>query len=56
MSDTIIASIITGIVSLIVGFISGYKYCFKTNIVKRQFQKARDNASQIQVGELNGKK
>lgn len=56
MSDTIIASIITGIISLIVGFFSGYKYCFKTKIVKTLTQKAGNNSTQIQVGEINAKK
>jgi putative flippase GtrA len=56
MSDTIIASIISGIVSLVVGFFSGYKYCFKTKIVNNQSQKALDNATQIQVGGINEKK
>lgn len=53
MSDTIIASIITGVFSLIVGFISGYSYCLKIN--KKSCQKARDNATQIQVGDINAK-
>ena len=55
MSDTIIAAIITGIVSIIVGFITGYNYCIKVKVSKNQKQKARDNAIQIQVGEKNAK-
>ena len=55
MSDTIIASLITGAVSLIVGFLTGYNYCIKVKVAKSQKQKARDNAIQIQVGEKNGK-
>lgn len=30
MSDTIVAAIITGVISLIVGFTSGYTYCLKS--------------------------
>lgn len=50
MSDTIIASLITGFISLIVGFISGYTYCI--NFSKKYKQKARDNSTQIQVGDI----
>ena len=55
MSDTIISSIITGVISIIIGFYSGYKYCIKTKITKTLYQKAGDNATQIQVGETNAK-
>lgn len=53
MSDTIIAAIITGVVSLIVGFASGYTCCIRFS--KKFNQKARDNATQIQVGDINAK-
>lgn len=55
MSDTIIASIITGLASLIVGFVTGYNYCIKVNVSKIQKQKAGDDSIQIQVGEKNDK-
>lgn len=53
MGETIIASIITGVCSLIVGFISGYNYCVKVNKINKQ--NARDNAIQIQSGDINVK-
>lgn len=53
MSDTIIASIIIGIISLIVGFVSGYSYCIKFN--KKYSQKAGNDSAQIQVGDINVK-
>lgn len=56
MSDTIVAAIISGVLGLLGGFISGYGVCkFKIN-KKMQIQKAGENSLQIQVGELNGKK
>lgn len=55
MSDTIIAAIITGVVSLIVGFISGYGFCIKINV--KNIQRAKDNANQIQInGGINAKR
>ena len=56
MSDTIIASIITGILSLIGGFITGYQYCLKNITKKSQKQKARNNSVQIQIGDVNERK
>lgn len=53
MSDTIVAAIITGVISLIVGFTSGYTYCSKSQ--KKYVQKAKNNATQIQVGDINAK-
>lgn len=53
MSDTIIAAIITGVVSQIVGFYSGYACCIKFS--KKFNQKVRDNATQIQVGDISAK-
>ena len=53
MTDTIIAAIITGIFSLIVGFASGYACCIKFS--KKINQKARDNVTQIQVGDISVK-
>lgn len=54
MSDTVVSAIITGIFSLIAGFISGYQYCLKIN--KKYSQKARDNVTQIQVGDISEKR
>lgn len=56
MSDTIIAAIITGLLSLIGGFISGYQYCLKNNIKKNQKQKAGKSSVQIQIGDVNERK
>lgn len=53
MSDTIIAAIITGVVSLIVGFTSGYACCIKFS--KKFNQKARNHVTQIQVGDIDAK-
>ena len=53
MSDTIIASIITGVISLIVGFVSGYGYCIMFS--KKYSQKAGNDATQIQVGDITAK-
>lgn len=54
MSDTIIAALITGVVSLIVGFFSGYKYCMKNS--KRYNQKSGNNSIQIQTGDIKNEK
>ena len=51
IDSNIIAAIIEAIVTLIVGFLSGYMTGIK--ITKKQIQKAKDNASQIQIGEIN---
>ncbi len=56
MSDTIIAAIITGVISIVVGFITGYSYCLKIKVKKVQKQKAKNNATLFQVGEINVKK
>ncbi len=52
--EVIIAAIIEGIVTLIVGFCSGYSVGINK---KNKFnQKARNNANQIQIGEINNGK
>ena len=48
MSDTIIAAIITGIVTLVVGFLSGKAY--ESHKTIEQTQKSGKNSSQIQIG------
>lgn len=50
----IIAAIIEGVVALIVGFFGGYSVGINK---KNKFnQQARDNANQMQVGEINNEK
>ena len=56
MSDTIIAAIITGILSLMSGFITGYQYCLKNITKKNQKQKSGRNSVQIQIGDINERK
>lgn len=56
MSDTIIAAIITGLLSLIGGFISGYQYCLKITTKKTQKQNSGNNSIQIQIGDVNERK
>lgn len=56
MSDTIIASIITGAITLVVGFFSGYQYSIKVNIKRVMNQKSGDNSNQVQIGEVDGRK
>lgn len=53
MSETIIAAIITGACSLIVGFFGGYAACYTKNV--KNIQKAGKHSTQIQVGSINGK-
>lgn len=56
MGETVIAAIISGIISLIVGFLGGistYHFINKKKIIQKQ--KARDGASQVQIGEIYGK-
>lgn len=54
MDNTIIAAIITGVFSLIVGFISGYSCCLKFS--KKYTQKAGKESTQIQFnGDINAK-
>lgn len=52
--EVIIAAIIEGIVALIVGFCSGYSV--GVNKKNKFRQKAKDNADQIQIGEINNGK
>lgn len=55
MSDTIIAALITGAVSLIVVFFSGRTYESRKNL--KMIQKAGKNSNQTQVGIIkNGHK
>lgn len=56
MSETIIASIITGLFGIVGGFASGYSYCMKIISKKSQIQKAKDGAIQTQIGDYNGRK
>lgn len=49
--DGIGTEIVSIIIGLIVGGASGYKVGFKKNI--KQQQKAKDNANQIQIGDIN---
>ena len=56
MTDTIIAAIITGVINLIGGFISGYQYCLKNNVKKIQKQKAGKDSVQVEIGDINGRK
>lgn len=56
MSDTIIAALITGLISLISGFISRYQYCLKKTTKKNQKQKAGKSSVQIQIGDVNERK
>ena len=52
MSDTIIAALISGVCSLVVGFLSGYAFCIKFNSKKNMQQKAGDNSKQVQIGDM----
>ena len=52
MSDTIIAALISGFFSLIVGFFTGYTFCIKFNSKKIMQQKAGDNSKQVQIGDM----
>lgn len=49
--ETIVAAIITGIISLVIGFFGGYS--IGINIKKKQIQKSGNNSNQIQIGEIN---
>lgn len=51
MSDTIIAAIITGVISLIVGFWGGKTY--ESHKKMRLVQKSGKNSSQTQIGVVN---
>ena len=51
MSDTIIASIITGIIALIVGFLGGKTYSSHKKL--KISQKAGKNSTQTQIGAIN---
>ncbi len=53
MDDAIITAIISGVFSIIVGFISGYSYCIKNN--KKYNQKAKNDSTQIQIGDVHVK-
>lgn len=51
MDSTIIAAIIEGVITLIVGLLCGYNIGIKST--KKQLQKSKNNSNQIQVGEIN---
>lgn len=54
MDSTIVAAIITGVISLIVGFASGYNCCLKFS--KKYLQKAGRESTQIQFnGDISAK-
>lgn len=51
MSDTIIAAIITGIISLVVGFLGGKTYASHKKM--KLVQKSGKNSSQTQIGVID---
>ena len=52
--DGIGTAIISGLLGLLVGGVTGYRFGYKKAIVKQK-QKAGDNATQIQVGVKDGR-
>lgn len=51
MSDTIIAAIITGTISLVVGFLGGKTY--ESHKKMKLVQKSGKNSNQTQIGVIN---
>lgn len=51
--DGIGTAIVSSLLGLIVGGISGYKFAIKKNSTQKQKQKAGKNSVQVQIGRIN---